>query len=180
MEKIQQAVDLAIKDKNEFALRVNKQANKETEKSIKTKTGELAKSERRISELDNIIKRIYEDHVAGKLNDDRFQKLLGDYEAEQATLNTAVEALRAELDDLKSKTANIKGFMSLAEQHSGVMEITELTAEIARSFIEKILVHEGEFENANRRSKRTQEVHVFLANIGEFDGMVISEGYARL
>ncbi|MDR1532438.1 MAG: DUF4368 domain-containing protein [Clostridiales bacterium] len=92
--------------------------------------------------------------------------MLAGYETEQAALTASTETLRAEVEELKSKVANVQSFLKLAEKYG---EVTELTAEIARTFIEKIIVHEGVFENANRRSKRTQEVHIFLSYIGEFN-----------
>lgn len=163
LAKIRETVAFAIKNRKQFAEQVNKMANKDTEKAIKTKTAEMLKA---VLELDKIISRIYEDHVAGKLTEERFNKMLTGYETEQATLSAAAEALTAEVEDLKSKTANLQSFMNLVDQYG---EITELTAEIARTFIEKIIVHEGVFENANRRSARTQEVHIFLSYIGEFN-----------
>jgi len=127
----------------------------------------MVKQEQRISELDNIINRIYEDHIAGTLSQERFKKMLEGYEAEQKTLTTTAEALQTEVQELKGKSLNVHSFMKLVEQH-GDVEITELTSDLARTFIEKIIVHEGVFENANRKSKRTQEVHVYFSYIGEF------------
>jgi len=176
LAKIQETVALAMGDKNRFIVQVNKQANRDTEKAIKSKAGELGKAERRVSELDTIISRIYEDHVAGKLSEDRFKKMLTGFETEQATLVAAAETLRSEIDDLKSKTANLQSFMTLVARYG---EITELTAEVARTFIEKIIIHEGVFENANRRSKRTQEVQIFLSYIGEFGEEACSKNWER-
>ena len=163
---------MAINDKDAFIMQVNQQANKDTEKALKFKSKELAKAESRISELDNIISRIYEDHIGGLLSQDRFKKMLEGYEAEQKTLTSAIETLRTDIEELKTKTLNVQSFMKLVERH-GDIEITELTAELARTFIEKIVVHEGVFENANRKSKRTQEVHVHLSYIGEFGEAII-------
>lgn len=44
----------------------------------------LIKQERRITELDTIIQKLYEDNVCGKLTDERFAKLSAGYEQEQA------------------------------------------------------------------------------------------------
>jgi DNA invertase Pin-like site-specific DNA recombinase len=167
LTKIQETVALAVSNKDEFILRVNQQANKDTERLIRIKSKELAKHEQRISELDNIINRIYEYHIAGTLSQKKLKKMLEGYEAEQKTLTTTAEALQTEVQELKGKSLNVHSFMKLVEQH-GDVEITELTSDLARTFIEKIIVHEGVFENANRKSKRTQEVHVYFSYIGEF------------
>ena len=47
--------------------------------------------ERRITEIDGIIKRLYEDNISGKLTDERFSKMFTDYEREQADLRDSVE-----------------------------------------------------------------------------------------
>ena len=128
----------------------------------------MGRADRRIAELDRIIKRIYEDHVAGKLSDERFEKMLADYEAEQAELVTGTASLRAEVEEIQSKTANAQNFIKLAERFT---EITELTAELTRIFVEKIVIHEAVMvDNPKRKGHqtRTQEVHIFLNCIGEF------------
>jgi DNA invertase Pin-like site-specific DNA recombinase/polyhydroxyalkanoate synthesis regulator phasin len=166
LTKIQETVALAMKDESKFAERVYLSTNANIEKDIKTKTAELGKSERRISELDKIISRIYEDHVSGRLSGERFDKMLQGYETEQSTLNTTVETLRAELADLKSKTANIQGFMKLVHRHG---KITELTEETARAFVERVVVHEAVFEPGRKRKKVSQKIEIFLTYIGQFD-----------
>ena len=163
--QIQETVRLAKENERKFAMRVHKSANANTEKLIKSKTAELGKAERRIAELDKVINRIYEDHVAEIISDDRFSKMLTTYEAEQATLVSAVKTLHVEIADLTSKTANLQSFMNLV---SRVGEITELTEEIARMFIEKVVVHEGVYE-AGKRKKLSQQVDVYFAYIGQFN-----------
>jgi hypothetical protein len=135
LAKIQETVGLAVKNEKSFAARVHKSANASTEKLMKSKTAELVKADRRIAELEKIISHIYEDPVGGKLSEERFKKILGGYETEQATLTAAAEMLRAELDDLKSKTANLQSFMRVVERYG---KITELTEETARAFVEKV------------------------------------------
>ena len=64
---------------------------------------------RRINELDAIIQRLYEDHVMGKLNAERFTKLSEGYKKEQADLKQSAENLRAIVD-----AAETQAFMSRA------------------------------------------------------------------
>ena len=44
---------------------------------------EVAKCQRRISELDAILKKLYEDRVFGVISDERYAAMSADYEAEQ-------------------------------------------------------------------------------------------------
>ena len=79
------------------------------------------------------------------------------------------------IEGLQGKMANVESFITLAESHG---EITELTADVARRFIDKIVVHETVVVDDLTRKrrgkevkyykKRTQDVQVFLNCIGEF------------
>lgn len=52
------------------------------EADTKALTKKITKSEKRVAELDHLIKRIYEDNVSGILTDKRFDMLSADYEKE--------------------------------------------------------------------------------------------------
>jgi DNA invertase Pin-like site-specific DNA recombinase len=166
--KIRETIALALSDKEAFITRVNKNSNQNIDKLIKVKTAEHEKYERRIEELDSLIERIYEDHVSGVFDKERFTKMLSKYETEQSELKVQIETLRSEIEEAKTKAVNAQSFLKLAEQQG---EITELTAETARTFIKKIVVHEVVRENPKnvRSSPKTQEVHIYLAYIGEFE-----------
>ncbi|GHU56274.1 hypothetical protein FACS1894132_13510 [Clostridia bacterium] len=166
LAQIQSTVDFAKSKERKFTEMVYRSQNTDTEKQIKKKTTELGKAERRINELDTIISRIYEDHVAVKLSDERFGKMLAGYEEEQKTLNTTALTRQTEIAELKAKTANLENFMRLVEK---VGDITELTEELARMFIEKIVVHEAVYKEGTKRAKVSQQVDVYFAYIGKFN-----------
>ena len=81
---------------------------RERDKELAQKKDTLAQSQKRIAELDVIIKRLYEDNISGKLSDERFIKLSRDYELEQTNLTNLVEHLRQEVKEQeKQKAAGI-------------------------------------------------------------------------
>ena len=169
LDNIIETVKFARENKGEFTERVHKTSNDDIEKAIKSKTAEFAKADRRIVELDKIIKRIYEDNVTGKLTDELFAKLLNDYTTEQKALTLTTNSLQTEIEELKGKTADLKNFLKLVERCS---EIEELTAEIARTFIDKVIVREAVlFPNPKSKGhqSRSQEIHILLNFIGEFN-----------
>ena len=166
LEKIQETIAFAQGNKAKFAELIHKATIKDSERAIKGKTSELAKADRRIAELDKIIKRIYEDNVAGKLSDERFTKMLGDYEAEQEELVSGTETLRAEVEEIRGKTANLQSFMNIVERCS---DISELTADVARTFVDRIVVHEPVYRADKPKVKESQEIHIYLNFIGEFN-----------
>jgi hypothetical protein len=166
LTKIQDTVSLAKTNKEKFAELVYRSTNEESEKAIKIKTAELSKAKKRVAELDKIISRIYEDNVAGKINDERFGKMLGGYESEQSELTKSAERLAFEIDELKIKVARVDGFMELVEQYGTV---SELTAESARAFIERVVVHEPVYKDGNKRNKERQRIQIYLMFLGEFN-----------
>jgi len=166
LAKIQETVSFAKADKEKFTELVYRSTNQDNDKAIKIKTSELTKAKKRVAELDKIISRIYEDHVAGKINDKRFAKMLSGYENEQSELSETAKRLEIEIDELKCKVTKLDSFMELVEQHGA---ITELTAEAARLFIERIVVHEPVYRNGNTKDKESQKVEVYLMYIGEFN-----------
>ena len=70
LKKIQEVVAFARQDKSKFTELVRKTTKTDGEKAIRSKTTDLSKADRRIAELDLIIKRIYEDNFVGKLYED--------------------------------------------------------------------------------------------------------------
>ena len=169
LETIREAWACATYEKEDFTNQVRNRSGKESEKAIKSKTAKLAKADRRIGELDKIIQRLYEDRVNGLLSDERFAKMLADNEKEQSDLIASTEGLRSEVEELQNKTANAEGFIKHCERYT---EITELTSEIARTFIDKIIIHETEMvDNPNRKGHkmRAQKVQIFLNGIGEYE-----------
>ena len=77
----------------------------EQEKSIREDKRRLEKAKKRLADIDKLITRIYEDMVLGSLSQERYQKMLEGYEAEQAALNNEVIGLedwvatREEMED---------------------------------------------------------------------------------
>ena len=163
---IQETVALALGNEKKFAERAYRITNASTEKLIKSKTAELSKAEKRIAELDKIIKRVYEDHIAGTFDSEDFKKFHNDYKSEQQELIASVESLNAELRELNSRTINLQNFMKVAKHYG---KIEELTEETARAFIEKVVVHEAVFAPGSKRKKLSQKVEVYFSYIGCFD-----------
>jgi hypothetical protein len=166
LAKIQETVAEAKTNKKAFAECIYKASNKENAKMLKSKSSELTKTERRIADLDKIINKIYEDNVSGRLSDERFNKMLAGYETEQSTLNSTADTLKIEVESIKEKTANVDSFFKLVEKFD---KITELTPEIARSFIQKIVVHEKEKNTNAVKQTVSQRIEIYFNHIGQYD-----------
>lgn len=133
-------------------------ARAKTELTAKKK--ELEKSKRRISELDGLFKRLYEDNVSSRISDERFTKLSGEYETEQQQLTERTAVLETELAEQSEKAANVGKFLAVVRRYT---DIQELTPTLLREFIDKIVVHEPDRSSG----KRTQKVDIHYNFVGE-------------
>lgn len=70
---------------------VARQKIDEQAKEIQNKKKQMAKFQKRITELDKIFKRIYEDDITGVISHERFLKLSSEYESEQTDLQNQVK-----------------------------------------------------------------------------------------
>lgn len=145
---LQRVLAMAKSNEKEFAELLQSNYNKEAKRDLTAKAKEFDESERRIKELDRIIQRVYEDNINGKISDERFKKMTQAYEDEQAELTERVKLLRRELEAAKEQSDSTDKFLRLVRKYT---KITELTPEIVRTFIEKIIVHEKEKADGKRR-----------------------------
>lgn len=101
-------------------------------------------AEKRIVALDKIIQSLYEDKVSGKLSEERYIKMSDNYEAEQKELTEKVKILKAEIEKAQTKYDNIQKFMAIVKRYS---DFEELTPEILRAFVDKIIIYEKQKVN---------------------------------
>ena len=102
---------------------------------------EIEESEARIKTLEKIIQSLYEDKVSGKISEERYLKMSENYENEQRLLVGKVNLLKADIEKSKRKSNDISKFVSLVDKYS---DFKELTPEILRAFIDKVLIYEKE------------------------------------
>ena len=159
LEDIRRTVRFAKSQKQTFLQLLQNNADEKEKQELKANTRDLTAAEERIKALDKIIQSLYEDKVAGKLSEERYLKLSETYEGEQAGLTEKVKALKATLEKRKEQQSRIRDFMKLVEKYS---DIQELTPEIIRSFVDRIIVHEKRKENGHYR----QDVEIVYNFIG--------------
>ncbi len=148
LKDLQRVFGMAKANEKEFVDMLQTAKSKEIRKDLSAKTKECDEAEKRVKALDHIIQSLYEDKVCGNLTDERFVKMSKSYEQEQATLTERIKSLRKELSTAKEQADNVTKFMRLVKRYT---EITELTPEVVREFIEKVIVHQAEKVNGKRR-----------------------------
>ena len=159
LDDLRRTLRFAQSQKEEFLRMLEENSEVKTKQEIKENLRELSAEEERIKALDKIIQSLYEDKVAGKLPEERYLKLSDTYETEQAELTEKAQTLKAEIEKDKKEKGHILDFLCLVEKYSS---IEELTPEIIRSFVDRIIVHEKRKENGHYR----QEVEIVYNFIG--------------
>ncbi|GHV39930.1 hypothetical protein FACS189490_04300 [Clostridia bacterium] len=159
--EIQRVTAFAREHENDFVALVEKQNERVADSALRAARVELEKSNQRVVELDRIIKRIYEDNVNGRLANERFDKLYADYEAEQKSLKPTITELAAYIEKEQENSRSVERFLKLVKKYT---DVTELTAEIARVFIDKIVIFQGE----GKGKFRTQRIDIYFNFIGQF------------
>lgn len=118
------------------------------EKSKSSKKSEKAKlmttvenSRRRISEIDMIISRIYEDNILGKLSDERYSRMASGYETEQRNLIAIAEKSETRLHEIEQSTTDMRMLLDTLREITG---IKELNRSIVNKLIRRIEVHKND------------------------------------
>ena len=120
---------------------------------LKAAKKRLAQSEKRVSELDKLFTRLYEDNVSGKISDERFEMMSKNYETEQKELRQIIPELSQFIEASEKKNADTAQFIGIVRKYS---EIPKLTPEIMHEFIEKIVVHAPDKSSGHR----TQQIDI--------------------
>ena len=140
----------------------------EQEKSIREDKRRLEKAKKRLADIDKLITRIYEDMVLGNLSQERYQKMLEGYEAEQAALNNEIIGLDDWVATREEMEDNVDQFLALLEKY---VDIPELTPTIVNEFIKQIIVYAPDKSSG----KRTQKVKIVFNFLEEVEVPEISE-----
>ena len=127
---------------------------------------------RRGEELSKLFKRLYEDNVLGRVTDEQYRMLAGDYTGEQKALEEQIPEKEARLEKLKAASANVNTFVEKAKQYTA---IDELTPELLRLFIQRIEV--GERTEKYSRSSH-QSIRIVYRDIGTVDS-AMEQGEAQ-
>ena len=113
-------------------------------------------------ELDMLFERLYEDNVAGKIDDTRFAKMSKRYEQEQGENAKKIKALRLERKKDESKRMDIDDFLETVRRYT---DATTITKRMVAELIDHIEVYHAEKQDG----VTNQRVVIYYNCIGAFD-----------
>ena len=162
MEVIKATSTYVMEHESEFIEKVRSATELQQESEAKALKKRLSREQKRIKELNTLIKKIYEDNVNGKLSDKRFEMLLADYETEQSELELSVATLEKILDDYQENADNVDKFIELVHRYT---DFTKLTTPMIHEFVDKIVVHEADKSSGDI----IQQIDIYLKYVGKLD-----------
>ena len=128
-------------DEQQFRRSLESQHERMSFREAETIRQTYAQKEKRCSDLDMIIGKLYEDNALGKISDSRYEALSQTYEAEQKALKQELPELRVKLQKLQEQSSASDRFIDIIRKYS---DIHALDAGILNELIDRILVHEKE------------------------------------
>lgn len=143
----------------EFARKQMDCYTEDKKKQLAAKRRELSKAKKRITEIDALIQKIYEDNASGKLSDERYATLSLSYEEEQKTLKAAVPEMQTYLETETDKTESLQRFIQKVKQ---ITELKALTPELIHEFVDKIVVYAPRYLDG----KRVQLLDIYYSGVG--------------
>ena len=162
LETIKATCGFVLEHEDEFIEKVRNASEIQRADDAKLLQKRLSREEKRILELNQLIKKVYEDNVKGKLSDKRFEMLLEEYEKEHTNLEESVSNLKNELVSYEEDSNRVDKFIELVHKYT---DFTELTTPMLHEFVEMIVVHEADKSSG----VRMQQINIYLKYVGKLD-----------
>ena len=161
-EMLKAIAEYAKHDRAEFVRVVQEAQSSQQTAEVKKQRTRLATAKQRVSELEVLLCKIYEDNILGKLSDSRYATLDAQYEKEQSELNAEISTLEKAVKSYEKHEKDADRFIALIDKYEN---FDKLTIAMLNEFIEKILVHERDRKGS---IQTTQEVEIYFNFVGRF------------
>ena len=169
LEDLRRVTAMAREHPEEFAAYIGNRQFAEIQREIRRLEKELAAMQ---TELDAIFKKLYEDSVLDHITMEQFQMLSGSYTEEQNQIAASIPQKEMDIQRLRETVSGTDSFLDKAKRYT---DITELTPELLRLFIQRIEV--GERTEKYSRSSH-QSIRIVYRDIGTVDS-AMEQGEAQ-
>lgn len=161
-EMLKAIAEYAKHDRAEFLRVVQEAQSSQQTAEVRKQRTRLATAKQRVSELEVLLCKIYEDNILGKLSDSRYATLDAQYEKGQSELTAEISVLEKAIRSYEKHEKDADRFIALIDKYEN---FDKLTIAMLNEFIEKILVHERDRKGS---IQTTQEVEIYFNFVGRF------------
>ena len=163
LDDLRRVTHFARMKERQFAAHINQKNSAELRQEMNRVLRELDAMKKRSAELSKLFKRLYEDNVLGRVTDEQYRMLSGDYTDEQRMLEEQIPQKEQRLAQLQAREANVDAFIEKAKQYT---TIDTLTPELLRLFIQRIEIGERDVKYSRNAS---QAIRIIYRDIGLVD-----------
>lgn len=161
-EAVRKVARYVLRDEQAFLEQVRELTSADQKQTQSEDKKELVNIKKRIAELDNYIKRLYEGNASGKIPDRQFEKLMVQYDSEQQELEERVKEIEVSIHEIQQESENGQQFVRLVQKYR---DLTEIDQTVLNEFIDKVVVHEA---TGGRTADRSQQIEIYFNFIGQF------------
>lgn len=161
-EMLKAIAEYAKHDRAEFVRVVQEAQSSQQTTEVRKQRTRLATAKQRVSELEVLLCKIYEDNILGKLSDSRYATMDAQYEKEQSEFTAEISVLEKAVKSYEKHEKDADRFIALIDKYEN---FDKLTIAMLNEFIEKILVHERDCKGS---IQTTQEVEIYFNFVGRF------------
>ena len=162
LKSIQAVSDYVLEDEDAFIEELQAQWQNQKQGLSSENKKDLAAAKKRMDELDNLIRGLYESNLSGKLPDRQFQRLMAQYDEEQEQCENRIKELEAKAGASTASKVDPKRFVALVRKYQ---DCEVLTDDMLYAFIEKVEVHAP---TGGRTRYRQQRIDIYFNFIGEY------------
>ena len=152
----------AIEDEAAFRRQVEKIAKDAHPYDQKQLTKQIQTCEKRLAQLEHLLKKLYENYALELVPEERFILLSTQYEQEEVDLKIQVANAHARLAEIQAAAPQTDRYLALVQKYK---DCTELTDEMILAFVKKIVVYKTIIAEDGQRTRR---IDVYLNYIGQF------------
>jgi hypothetical protein len=160
LREIRQLTWFASKRENDFAALITGAATAADARETARLRRELTAKKSRDLELDTLFERLYEDNVAGKVDDSRFSKQSARYDEEQRELAKTIQTLTDAITRRRDKAVDARDFLTTVRKYTRARKLT------ARLLIE-LIDHIDVYQQETSDGKRSQRLGIHYRCVGE-------------
>lgn len=150
LSDIQSKAQIALLSRDKLIENIVKEGIKESGRSYESKKRSYQNSIKRLSDIERLMQKLYEDSIIGKINEENFDRLMYKYQQEQKELQKTVSEFDEIAAEITDKRTDAEKCVDLLAEHA---HITELTPEILNMLISRIAVHESKAVDGVMRQK---------------------------
>ena len=167
LQELNELVSLDDDKKREITLEAMKVAGDDG--TIQERRKRIKDCQERINAIDSMTMKLYEDMYAGRLEENRANRLLDKYQAESEELAQTIQELENQSQNVDETKAAYDKFFSLTERFS---RVEELSPEILSTFIDRIEIEPKRYPPGTVVTSRAkvpyeQTIHIYYKFIGK-------------